>query len=83
MPQKRSVDPTRESDAMRQIVGRLRRQFPELPPERIDDAVYGHYNEFDGHPIRDFVPIFVERDARRDLHDVPPARDIPNGAGAA
>ena len=36
-------------------------------PEAIEHAVYGHYENFDGRPIRDFVPILVERDAQQQL----------------
>jgi hypothetical protein len=56
-----------EAEAMSRIVRRLQQQFPELPPEAIEHAVSGHYEQFDGRPVRDFVPILVERAAKSDL----------------
>jgi hypothetical protein len=64
MAQRRAQD---ESDAIRHIVGRLSRQFPELPAEDVERAVYRKYESFTDSPIRDFVPVLVERAARRRL----------------
>jgi len=65
---KHRTHPSRgEAEAVSQLVHRLRQQFPELPAEAIDDAVNGRYVEFDGRPIRDFVPILVERAVLADL----------------
>ena len=55
-----------EAEAMARVVERLRQQFPEMPPDAIDAIVNGHY-EFDGRPVRDFVPVLVERATRADL----------------
>jgi hypothetical protein len=51
------------------VKARLAQQFPELSPEQIDRAVAGHYDTFEDSPIRDFVPVLVERAARRQLSD--------------
>lgn len=56
-----------EEAAIRLVVARLAQQFPELSAEDIDRAVYGQYDRFDGSPIRDFVPVLVERASRRQL----------------
>jgi hypothetical protein len=56
-----------EAESMSRVVTRLRQQFPELSADAVEQAVYGRYDEFDGRPIRDFVPILVERSARQDL----------------
>jgi len=56
-----------EAESMSRVVTPLRQQFPELPADTVEQAVYGRYDEFDGRPIRDFVPILVERSARHDL----------------
>jgi len=56
-----------EADAMTRVITRLRHQFPELPTEAIEQAVYGRYGQFDGAPIRDFLPILVERSAHQYL----------------
>jgi len=56
-----------EAEAISRVVRRLQQQFPELPPAAIEQAVSGHYEQFDGRPVRDFVPILVERAAQSDL----------------
>lgn len=56
-----------EAEAMSRVMRRLRQQFPEIPNEAIEHAVHGHYEDFDGRPVRDFVPILVERAAGDDL----------------
>ena len=52
---------------MARVVRRLQQQFPEMSLEAIDRAVHGHYEQFAGRPVRDFVPILVERAAHNDL----------------
>ena len=39
-----------------------------LPDDEITQTIGSAYQRFDTSPIRDFVPIFVERYARRELH---------------
>jgi hypothetical protein len=56
-----------EQAAIRQVVARLTQQFPELSADDIDRAVHGQYDKFNGSPIRDFVPVLVERATRRQL----------------
>jgi hypothetical protein len=58
-----------EDAAMRQVRARLAKQFPELSADEIDRAVTGHYDTFNDSPIRDFVPVLVERAARQQLTD--------------
>jgi len=49
------------------VCERLSRQFPELPPEEIEKAVHGKYDSFAKSPVRDFVPVLVERGSRERL----------------
>jgi len=62
----------REAETLERIVARLCLQFPELSADHIYRAVYGRYDDFEDSPIRDFVPILVERGARDDLKVGPP-----------
>lgn len=55
------------SDPYTAVVHRLTSQFPEVPPETIQQAVRGEYDEYDNSAIRDFVPILVERAVRAEL----------------
>jgi hypothetical protein len=56
-----------EDDAIRHVVSRLARQFPELSTAEVERAVLGHYGSFDDRPVRDFVPMLVERATREQL----------------
>ena len=56
-----------EAEAISRVVHRLREQFPEVPLDALEEVVNGHYEAFDGRPLRDFVPILVERATRADL----------------
>lgn len=55
--------PDNEREAIDRLVGRLRQRFPDLPPERIVDAVTGAHREFSEAKVRDFVPVLVEQQA--------------------
>jgi hypothetical protein len=57
----------REAAALSLATQRLQETFPQLPPEQVRDAVQAQYHRFDGSKIRDFVPIFVERNTREEL----------------
>jgi hypothetical protein len=59
-----------EQAALEKIAERLAVQFPELSAEQIADAIRGRYESFEGSPIRDFVPVLVERSVRTDLASV-------------
>jgi hypothetical protein len=56
-----------EQAALRQVVARLSQQFPELSADDINRAVHGQYGKFNDRPIRDFVPVLVERATRQQL----------------
>jgi hypothetical protein len=56
------------------VTARLRKRFPEVSHEVIVQVVAGYHREFDGRPIRDFVPILVERQARDLLRTIPAPR---------
>jgi len=54
---------TGEEAALRAAAARLCTRFPELPPEVVTDALRAAHARFEGRPIRDFVPLLVERAA--------------------
>lgn len=56
-----------EARALDDITARLSALFPQLPAHRVTDVVRAVHREFDGRPIRDFVPVLVERSAREQL----------------
>ena len=58
----------REQQAMDAVTERLVNAFADtLPDDEITRTVGATYGRFDRSPIRDFVPIFVERYARQEL----------------
>jgi hypothetical protein len=56
-----------EDRAIAEAVERLIMAFPDVSPETIERAVAESRPEFEGNPIRDFVPLFVERAAKHRL----------------
>ena len=56
-----------EQAAYDKVIERIKGQFPEVEPEVIDKTVRGKYGTFETSPIRDFVPILVERSVRDEL----------------
>ncbi|MGV8874495.1 MAG: three-helix bundle dimerization domain-containing protein [Rhodococcus sp. (in: high G+C Gram-positive bacteria)] len=58
---------TTESDHIDAVRDRLGTAFPDLSRPEIDNAVSVEHARFDGRSIRDFVPLFVERNAKASL----------------
>ena len=58
----------REDKALRQLTDRLVADYTDTHPEQdVRTAVGAARSRFDGHNVRDFIPILVERIARRSL----------------
>ncbi|MGA9872223.1 MAG: hypothetical protein WBQ44_13920 [Rhodococcus sp. (in: high G+C Gram-positive bacteria)] len=58
-----------EQRSLDEIRTRLGAAFPEIDAAAIDDAVGAAHRRFDGGRIRDFVPLFVEREASARLSE--------------
>lgn len=56
-----------EWTAIQHVVDRLKQSYPPVPPDTVTTVVHRNHARFDGRPVRDFVPLFVERDARQQL----------------
>lgn len=56
-----------ERTVIEQLVNRLVSSYPDVAPETVATVVAHEHAEFDGRPVRDFIPLFVERRARREL----------------
>lgn len=56
-----------EQQIIDQLAQRLADAHAQVGPERVTKVVQEHYARFEGRPIRDFVPLFVERSATREL----------------
>jgi hypothetical protein len=56
-----------EQAALTHVEERLTSTYADLPPERVSAIVQKARARFDQSPIRDFVPLLVERRARAEL----------------
>ncbi|GAB1640636.1 three-helix bundle dimerization domain-containing protein [Krasilnikovia sp. MM14-A1259] len=56
-----------ERQAVRQIVNVLQHRFPSLTDRAVAEHVNGVHQRYASAPIRDFVPLLVEREAGREL----------------
>ena len=56
-----------EQQIIDQIAERLSGVYTTASPDAVSRLVHEEYARFNGQPIRDFVPLFVERCARVEL----------------
>ncbi|MEI8409729.1 MULTISPECIES: three-helix bundle dimerization domain-containing protein [unclassified Kribbella] len=61
------MDRSEENRAISEVVERLAKQFPDRAVDEVAVAVRASRPEFEQAPIRDFVPLFVERAAKHRL----------------
>jgi len=54
-----------EQTAIAEITQRLHLEFPGAEPGVVENAIEQAHARFETSRIRDYVPLFVERDARR------------------
>jgi hypothetical protein len=57
----------KEWTAIEQLVDRLKLSYPDVLPETIATVDHHNHVRFDGRPVRDYVPLFVERGAKQQL----------------
>lgn len=56
-----------EQAILDQLVERLAQRYPGLAADTVMEVVREHHARFDGRPVRDYIPLFVERRARQQL----------------
>lgn len=59
---------TDEARALGQVAERIRARFPTAPADDIQSVVDRIHHQYDGRPIREFVPVLVEREVTEVLH---------------
>jgi len=64
------MEPDAEGRALSLVAERLRSQFPSVDTDTIGGVVAQVHHQYDGRPIRDFIPVLVERDAAERLTNV-------------
>ena len=60
-----------EAREIREVIERLIERFPQEQPDHIRAVVAAARVQFQGNPIRNFVPVFVVRAARQVLEREP------------
>lgn len=63
--------PAHEAKALTDIGDRLAARFPHIARARVIEIVGEIHQQFKDAPIRDFVPVLVEREARHRLSHLP------------
>jgi len=61
------LSPEDETRAVTEVVQRLAASHPSFAPEVVERTVRTSHEQFTGSPIRDFVPVLVERMAKTSL----------------
>ena len=56
-----------EQQIMDQVAERLTGIYPDVPSDMISRFVHEQHARYEGRPIRDFIPLFVERHTRAEL----------------
>ncbi len=49
------------------VAGRLTRKYPSVPADTVSAVVRQVHARFDGRPVREYVPLLVERFAAQEL----------------
>lgn len=65
------MDRSDEERAIGEVIDRLTNQFPRVSADEVAQVVHQSRPEFEDVPIRDFVPLFVERGAKARLREMP------------
>ena len=70
-----------EVHALQMVSERLRGKFPDARPEGIAQLVNEAHHQFDGSPVRAFIPVLVEREVADRLR-LPSPRTAPDASAA-
>jgi hypothetical protein len=56
-----------EQQVIDQVADRLTHLYAEVDPGQVSRRVHEEYHRFQDRPIRDFIPLFVERNVKTEL----------------
>ena len=56
-----------EQTVIDEVVARLSSRYPAISKETVESIVHDVHARFDGRPLRDYVPLLVERTAKSEL----------------
>lgn len=58
---------TSEQTVIDNLVARLSQGYPAIEPATVESVIRDIHARYDGRPLRDYVPLFVERNAKSEL----------------
>jgi hypothetical protein len=61
-----------EEREIAEVIDRLMKKFPAATREEVEIAVTSEYLPLEGNPVRDFVPVLVEKQAKKRLKKTHP-----------
>jgi len=59
-----------EQTVIEQLVERLSNRYPAISQATVASVVLETHARFDGRPVRDFIPLLVERNAKSQLESL-------------
>jgi hypothetical protein len=65
-----------EEQGIARVIERLCEKFPALDRHRVENAVHSAHTALAGNPIRDFIPVLVEHDAKEQLRTTRAGRTL-------
>lgn len=54
-----------EQRSVDEVIDRLAGKYPEVDRAQIEQIVADEHQSFEGRPVRDFVPVLVEKSAKK------------------
>jgi hypothetical protein len=72
-----------EQTVIDEVADRLTRKYPTIPPDTLTAVVQGVHARFHGRPVREYVPLLVERFAGDELADHLRSASCPPAAEAS
>lgn len=54
-----------EEHAVTEVIDRLAEKYPSVERAEIASIVAEEYGQLDGRPVRDFVPVLIEKSAKK------------------
>jgi hypothetical protein len=54
-----------EQRSVDEVIDRLAGKYPEVDRAQIEQIVADEHHSFEGRPVRDFVPVLVEKSAKK------------------
>lgn len=68
-----------EQTVIDQIVTRLTSSYPAISATTVATVVHDVHARYEGRPLRDYVPLFVERNAKSALDQLGVMAAVPTG----